>query len=33
MGNNPRWFRWLTLFGICLGIAAIVIGFLKATLP
>jgi hypothetical protein len=30
---EPLWFRWLVLFGICLGIAIIVVIFLKATFP
>jgi hypothetical protein len=30
---EPKWFRWLVLGGICLGIALIVVGLLKVTYP
>jgi hypothetical protein len=33
MSSESPWFRWLVLGGIGLGMAAIVIGFLRATFP
>jgi hypothetical protein len=33
MKAEPKWFKWLVLAGICLGIALIVANFLKAAFP
>jgi hypothetical protein len=31
--EEPKWFRWLVLLGICLGIALIIVNFLRVQFP